>query len=138
MDAFAASWRRPMEFPRMTVACKGGSRPGWSGEVRHRNADAFDGMTGSLHEIEPAVTELEGVAVGDGGMRKRRSGVPADINAGAGALSKLMVTGDEVGVQVRFDDVLDFQPLLARGVQVDVDVALGGQSRPAIPSEPTQ
>ena len=34
------------------------------------------------------------------------------------------MTGDEVGVQVRFDDVLDLQPLLLGGVEVDIDVAL--------------
>jgi len=36
-----------------------------------------------------------------------------------------MMTGDEVGVQVRFDNVLDLQALLPCGVYVDVDVALG-------------
>ena len=35
------------------------------------------------------------------------------------------MAGDEVGVQVRFDNVLDLQALLPGGVYIDVDVALG-------------
>src|ERR1700679_769501 len=35
------------------------------------------------------------------------------------------MAGDEVGVEVGFDDVLDLEVLLACVVEVDVDVALG-------------
>ena len=36
-----------------------------------------------------------------------------------------MVAGDEVGVEMGLDDVLDLEALLLRGFDVDVDVALG-------------
>ncbi len=49
----------------------------------------------------------------------------AEVDAGSGALGKLVMAGDEVGVEVGFDDVLDAEILLAGEVEVEVDVALG-------------
>ena len=82
-------------------------------------------MAGSLQEIEAALAELDGVAVLDRACAGTSAPEPSpEIDARAGALGKFVMAGDEVGVQVRFDDVLDLQPLFAGGVEVDVDVAL--------------
>jgi len=107
------------------VSRKHGSGLGRLVEVSHRDTDALGGVTGSGKKIEPALTELEGITVFDCGMRESSAGTLAEINAGSGALGKLMMTGDKVGVQVRFDDVLDLQTLLSGVVKVDVNVALG-------------
>ena len=93
-------------------------------EVRHRNTDALDRMAGSPHEIEPAFAELQRIAILDGRVRKRRVGVGTQVNSSAGAFRQFAMTRNEVGVQVRFDDVLDLQALLRGGFHVDVDVAL--------------
>ncbi len=81
-------------------------------------------MTGGPHEIETALAELNGVAVFDRRVRERRAGALSQIDARSGAPRKLMMAGDEVGVQVRFDNVLDLQAFLPGGVYVDVNVAL--------------
>jgi hypothetical protein len=70
-------------------------------------------VAGSLHEIEPAITEREGVAIPDGGVRKRRAGTRAKIDPRTGAFRKLAMAGYEVGVQMSFDDVLDLQTICA-------------------------
>ena len=46
------------------------------------------------------------------------------VDARSSAPGKLMMAGDEVGVQMRFDNVLDLQAPLPGGVYVNVDVAL--------------
>src|SRR6266568_847341 len=109
---------------KQSVSRKHGSRPRRLGKVSHRNTDALCGVTGSCKKIEPALTELEGITVFDGGMRESSAGTFAEINARSSALSKLMMAGDEVGVQVGFDDVLDLQTLFHSVVKVDVNVAL--------------
>jgi alkyl hydroperoxide reductase subunit AhpC len=109
---------------KQRVAGKHGSGPGRFGEVRDRDTHALDGVTGSLDEIEPALPELNGVAVFHRRVRKRRARGLSEVDARPGALRKLVMTRDEVGVQVRFDNVLDLQALLLGGVYVDIDVAL--------------
>ncbi len=81
-------------------------------------------MPWSRQEIEPALAELEGITALDRDVRKSAARTVAEINARAGTLSKLVVTGDEICMQVAFDDVLDLQTLLPSGVEIDVDIAL--------------
>jgi len=45
-------------------------------------------------------------------VRERRAGALSQVDTRSGALRKLMMAGDEVGVQVRFDNVLDLQSLV--------------------------
>ena len=101
-------------------------------EVRHRNTDALNCVTGSLHEIKPAFAELQRIAILDGRVRECRAGVRAQINSRAGAFCKLTMTRYEIGVQMGFDNMLDFQALLRGGFDVNVNVALrvdhGGNS----------
>ena len=46
------------------------------------------------------------------------------IDARSGALRQFMMAGDEIGVQMRFDNVLDLEPFLPGGFEIDVHVAL--------------
>jgi hypothetical protein len=55
------------------VPGKDRSYPRRISEIYHRDADALDCVAGSPKEIEPAIAELDGVAVLDRRMRERRS-----------------------------------------------------------------
>ncbi len=82
-------------------------------------------VAGGVKEVEAGVAELEGVAVAEGDVGEGGVGLFADVDAGSGALGELVVAGDEVGVEVGFDDVFDAEISLAGEVEVEVDVALG-------------
>jgi hypothetical protein len=93
-------------------------------EVGHRDTDAFHGMARGLKESEPASAELEGIAVLHRGVWKFRAGTGAEVNPRSRACRKFVVAGDEIGVQMSLDDVLDFQPALLGGFQINLDVPL--------------
>ena len=107
-----------------SVSCEDRSGLDGSGEIREDGTDPFDGMAGGVEEVEAGIAELEGVAVFDGDVRKGRVGIFAEVDSGAGALGELVVAGDEVGVEMRLDDVLDAEIFLGREVEVEVNVAL--------------
>src|SRR5580704_2974598 len=94
-------------------------------QIGEHRADAFKGVPRGLEEIEAAVSELQRVPVFYGGVRKGRARRSSDIDARARTFGKFVVPGDEVGVQVSFDDVLDLQALFGGEIDVKVDVALG-------------
>ena len=107
-----------------SVAGEDGSGVCGLGEVGEDGADAFDGVPGSVEEVEPGIAELEGVAVLDWGVGEGRVRVLAEVDAGAGALGELVVAGDKVGVEVGLDDVLDLQIVLLCELDIQVNVAL--------------
>ena len=81
-------------------------------EVGQHDTDALDRVTGSLQEVEPAISELNGIAVFDRRVRERRAAAVAQIDARSGAFGQFVMAGDEVGVQMGFDDdALDLQTL---------------------------
>jgi hypothetical protein len=110
---------------KQSVAGKYGFGPGRLGEIRQGDTDALDRVAGSLNKIEPAVSELEGIAVFDRYVRERRAGAAPQIDPRSGALGKLVMAGNEIGMQVGLYNVLDPSDPLAGGVNVDIDVALG-------------
>jgi hypothetical protein len=57
-------------------------------------------------------------------VRELRASPRPDVDSGAGAGGQFAVAGDEIGMQVGLDHMLDAQAVLARGFQVDFDVAL--------------
>ena len=95
------------------VAGEDGSGLRGGGEVGEDGADAFDGVAGGVEEVEAGVAELEGVAVFDRSVGEGGVGVFAEVDAGAGALGEFVVAGDEVGVEMGLDDVLDGETFLA-------------------------
>ena len=58
--------------------------------------------------------------VREGGMRRG-----AYVDGGAGAGGQLLVAGDKVGMQMGLEDVADLDVLLARRIEVNLDIALG-------------
>src|SRR5579862_8994514 len=57
-------------------------------------------------------------------MRKLRAGLRSEVDPRARARRQFGMAGDEVGMQVSFNDVRDAQALLGRLFQVDFDVTL--------------
>jgi hypothetical protein len=125
--------RREIRPPHISYeqSVSGERDPGTAGAapIGHDNADAFQGMAGGLEKFEAAVAELDGIAIADGTVDESRAGAFAQIDAGAGALGEFTMAGNEVGVEMGFDDVLDPCPVAGRGFQVYVYVALGIDDR---------
>jgi hypothetical protein len=107
-----------------SVAGEDGSGLGGRGQVGEDGADAFYGVAGGVEEVDAGAAELEGVAFFDGGVGEGGAGVFAEVDAGAGALGEFVVAGDEVGVEMGLDDVLDAETFLAGEVEVEVYIAL--------------
>ena len=82
-------------------------------------------MAGSLEKVKHHLPEANFVAVFHVVMRIERAGFFAHMNRGPGERREFAVPGDEIGVQVRFDDVSDLESLLLRFLYVDFHVALG-------------
>src|SRR5712671_3878610 len=57
-------------------------------------------------------------------MRKCCASLCADIDLRACALRQFEMARDEIGVEMRFKNVADFQAMLVRGLQIDFHVAL--------------
>ena len=53
----------------------------------------------------------------------------AENHAGAGASGELLMAGDEIGVEMGFDDVLDREAVLLRFPNINIDVAPGIDNR---------
>src|SRR3989304_6012708 len=114
--------RLPARWPEANSA---GARVAstWAPAARAAGPPA-SGVARRPGRLEAHVAELEPGAVGE-----RREGVlgpraGAQVDARAGAVAQLEVAGDEVGVEVREDRVLDAQ---AQGLgvgEVLIDVAL--------------
>jgi hypothetical protein len=82
-------------------------------------------MPWGLQEFKSALAELDCVTVFNRSVRKGCAGFGTKIDSCAGALSKLVVAGNEVGVQMRFNNVLDPPAALASRVEIDFNVTLG-------------
>ncbi len=57
-------------------------------------------------------------------MRKSRLSGFADIDGCAGAGGQFLMAGNEVGVQMSFEDVANLQILFLRGFEIDLNIAL--------------
>jgi hypothetical protein len=60
------------------------------------------------------------------------------MRANSGSFGQLAVTGNEIGVEMRFDDVLDFEPVIAGFLQVQLDVPLLKVPAPSLLWPPSQ
>ncbi len=86
--------------------------------------DALGRVAGSLQHADADVPDAQLVAVFGRAMWEGRARARADDDLGAGARREFPVSADEVGVQVRLDDVLDLQPAGFGLRDVLVNVAL--------------
>src|SRR3954452_24609580 len=81
-------------------------------------------MTGSGKKIKSTLTEQKRVPVLHPGMREASAGTITKIDVGSRPLGQFMVPGNEVGMKMSFNDVLDLQSLLRGCVQVYLNIAL--------------
>ena len=93
-------------------------------QIGHHDANALHRMPGSLEEPEAALPELNLVSVLDRDVRELGSGPGAEIDARPGALGKFAMARDEVGVQVRLDNMFDLPPLAGCRLKVNINVPL--------------
>ena len=108
-------------------------------EVVDEDRDRLGRVAGRLERDEPHLPEVDRVAVGERRERVLGLGPGAEVDPRAHAVAQLEVSGEEVGVEVREQDVLD-PAAEALGVgEVLVDVALrvddGGGTRDGIGDE---
>jgi len=75
--AIAGKIGTPDVSHKQSVAGEYSFRAGRRGEVCHHDADALDGVTGSLQKIKPAIAEVNGVAVFNRCVRECRPGALA-------------------------------------------------------------
>ena len=96
-----------------------------AGRLPHHDADRLGCVARGGPELQADLAELDALAVGDLAVREVQvRGLPVD-DGGAGCGGQLQVPGEEVGVHVGFDDVVDAQPAGGRVVQVLLDVSPG-------------
>jgi hypothetical protein len=81
-------------------------------------------VAGGFQETQAATAEGDFVAVADAVVREGGVGAGPDVNGGAGAGRQIAMTGNEIGVEMGFDDVGDAQSLTRGLVEVEVHVAL--------------
>ena len=107
------------------VAGEHGERLGAAlGQVVDEDRDALRRVAGRLHDLELHVAKLDRVAVLHFLAGEFRLRPPSEVDRRPGLVTQLDVAGDEVGVEVREEDVLD-RVSAGLGVgQVVVDVAL--------------
>src|SRR5262245_19178839 len=92
--------------------------------VGNQNADAFRRVSGSLQYPQNDFADLEFGAVFRWRIVESRVGFPPEDNLRPCAFGKLAMAADEIGVQMRLDDVFDLQPFGFGFVDVLLDVAL--------------
>ena len=115
------------------------------GGVRDGIADVLRGVPRRVERPEADRADLEGLAVAQPAGARGELGAGADDVGRAGQRRELATARDVVVVEVRLDDVGDAQIRVARGVEIDVDVAtrvddaaapprLVGEERREVPS----
>ena len=93
-------------------------------EVVDEDGNRFGGVARRLERGQADLAELDDIAVAERRERVLRPGPGAEIDGDAGAVAQLEVSGDEVGVKVREEDVRDPQVVLGREGEILIDVAL--------------
>ena len=82
-------------------------------------------MAGGLENLEAHAGEVERVAIVHGVEGVLGDGAGAEMDGGAATVAELEVAGDEVGVEVREEDVTDLEAEFFGVVEVLLNVALG-------------
>jgi hypothetical protein len=98
-------------------------------QIRHQNADALCGMAGGLQKPQAALPELKLVSVLDGDVGELRAGAGSNVDTRTGAFRQFMMAGNEIGMQVCFNDVLNLPCVSSRRVQIKINVSLGIDDR---------
>src|SRR5690349_7564717 len=82
-------------------------------------------MAGSFQRLQANFDELNSFSIFQRRERVFRFGSGAEINFGADAITEFEMACDEIGVEVRQEDVLDVKFVLGGEREVLIDVSLG-------------
>ena len=93
-------------------------------EIEDEDGDGLDGVAGGFKDLQAHAGEVECVAVVHGDEGVLGDGAGAEVDGGAAAVAELEVAGDEVGVEVREEDVADLEAECVGVVEILLDVAL--------------
>ena len=78
-------------------------------EIEDEDGDGLDGVAGGFEDLQAHAGEFECVAVVHGDEGVLGDGAGAEMDGGAAAVAELEMAGDEVGVEVREEDVADLE-----------------------------
>ena len=93
-------------------------------EIEDEDGDGLDGVAGGFEDLQAHAGEVECVAVVHGDEGVLGDGAGAEMDGGAAAIAELEMAGDEVGVEVREEDVADLEAECVGVVEILLDVAL--------------
>src|SRR5215469_9010937 len=92
--------------------------------IGYQQTNALWRVAGRGQHFDLQLAHTQRVAVVHINVRERRSRVTRQINLSARTRRQFAVSGDEVGVQVRFKNVADPQLVLPRRLKIDLYIAL--------------
>jgi hypothetical protein len=92
--------------------------------IEDYEANAFGRVAGRFKDTNATVSEANLVSVAEGLMWELSSGEGSHANLCAGALRKLAMSGNEIGVEMRFENVLDRDVFFRGGVEVNLNITL--------------
>lgn len=93
--------------------------------VKDEQRDGFDGVAGGLEDLDAEAGKVDGVAVVHGDEGVFGLGAGAEVDGSVAAVTEFEVAGEEIGVEVSEEDVLDLSAELGGLIEVLLDVALG-------------
>ena len=111
----------PMNSVSPVNTAQGSSPCSQSVSTRQTLSGVWPGVSSAVRQ---SVADLQLEAVMQRDVLELRARGRADVDLRAGSLRQLPVAGDEVGMQVRLEDVADREAVLLRGFEVDLDIAL--------------
>jgi len=93
-------------------------------QVVHQNGNRLGSVPRRFQRLETHAPKLDSVVIAKRGKRVPCFRRGAEIDRRAHPVAQLQMPGDEIGVQVRQEDVLDGEPMFGGKRNVLVDVAL--------------
>ena len=93
-------------------------------QIVNEDGDRFRSVARRFQHLQAHAPEFENVAIAKRSKRVRRFGRGAEIDRCAHAIAQLQMPGDEIGVEMRQEYVLDLERVLGGKGNVLVRVAL--------------
>ena len=94
-------------------------------EIENEKGNGFRRVARSFESLQANAAEFDSAAVAQRSKAVFGLGFGAEIDGGADAVAQFEMTGDEIGMEMREDDMLDLQMMLGGESNVLIDVALG-------------
>ena len=93
-------------------------------EIVNDDGDRFGSVAGRFQRFQADASEFEDVAIVERSERVRRFRGGAEIDGRADAIAQFEMPGDEIGVEMGEEDVLDGEGVFGGEGEVLIDVAL--------------